>query len=84
MPSVVCIQQNGKLYIYGAVSFRRPTDRMPALKMTCIGKIDNDSNNPEFNKKAAVFEKNHGISVKKALMEYQECPKQLELGAPLP
>jgi transposase len=70
MASVLCKNQNGVQYIYGVVSFRRELDKKPTVKMTCLGKIDKDTNKPIYNHRFYSWMEQHGLSPENALSDY--------------
>jgi transposase len=70
MASLLCKNQKGTLYIYGVVSYRRESDKKPRSKMTCLGKIDKDTNIPIYNDKYNQWMTEHGLSPETALFDY--------------
>ncbi|MDR2411774.1 MAG: transposase [Candidatus Peribacteria bacterium] len=72
MASLLCKKQNGILYIYGAVSYRRESDKQPRCKMTCLGKINKDTNEPIYNDKYQSWMTEHGLSTENALANYMK------------
>jgi transposase len=70
MASILCKNQKGVNYIYGVVSYRRESDKQPRSKMTCLGKIDSNTNKPKYNEKYQLWMAEHGLSVTNSLFDY--------------